>query len=412
MTMTNRTELEFLERARNRIMMSDLSDEDRARMLELLKLLTESLSRQDGDTQPIMVSSSPGDLLPKSQLLTIIRQQAAELDALKRISFSLTSSLNLVSVLGSLVREGMKLVKDARDVHIFLYDNDELTFGASLDRDGTENRVIKLSPEGLMYTVARTGEMMVVNNLQQSNLYKSVPHLDGSIIVIPLMMTGRVIGVMNMSRLSIGGFSPSELRLLQLLAEHAAVAIMNARLHQSAADLARRDTLTGLPNRRALDERLDQELHRAERHKHPFAIFMMDLDGFKKLNDNFGHAFGDDVLRGVAHYIAEGIRASDFLARYGGDELTMILPETDLEGARAAAELLRHRMSNYTIGLPDGNLANVQLSGGIALYPTHGISTNTLLRAADEALYHAKKHARGKLVVARAGTGELFNGNV
>ncbi len=407
--MKTKSDMEFLSQARDHILMSDLPEPDRARMLELFKILSESLSRQDGDTVPILANETRGDVLPKPQLLAVIRQQAAELDALKRISFNLTSSLNLVSVLGSLVREGLRLVKDARDVHIFLYDNDELTFGASLDRNGVENRVIVPNPDGLMYTVARTGEVMMVKDLQHSPLYQGQTELDGSIIGIPLMMTGRVIGVMNMSRLSIGGFSPSELRLLQLLADHASVAIMNARLHQSVAELARRDALTGLPNRRALDERLDEELRRAERHRHSFAIFMMDLDGFKKLNDTYGHAFGDDVLRSVAHFIADGIRVSDFLARYGGDELTMILPETDLEGAQQAAEKLRQRLAGFMIGLPDGSMTSIQISGGIAIYPTHGISTSMLLRAADEALYHAKKHNRGRLVNARAGTGELYN---
>ncbi len=182
---------------------------------------------------------------------------------------------------------------------------------------------------------------------------------------------------------------------------------MNARLHLAVSNQAMSDTLTGLPNRRALDARLDNEVNRSLRYGHPFGVLMMDLDGFKSINDTWGHVFGDRVLRDVGCFLSEALRASDFLARYGGDELTMIIPEATPEIARQAAEKIHELLSTFSMSLPDGTKCGLGLSGGIALYPTHARTASDVLRAADEALYHAKKHARGTFVTARGFTGEL-----
>ena len=144
----------------------------------------------------------------------------------------------------------------------------------------------------------------------------------GSIIGIPLKINENIVGVMNLSRSTRGGFSTSELRLLELLSDQAAVAISNASLHQIISRQAYSDTVTGLPNRWALDQRLDQEVLNSRRTGNSFAVIMMDLDGFKIVNDTHGHVVGDQVLRTVFNYMATGLRATDFLARYGGDELT------------------------------------------------------------------------------------------
>ncbi len=134
---------------------------------------------------------------------------------------------------------------------------------------------------------------------------------------------------MNLSKSVIGGFTSSELRLLGLLADQAAVAISNASLHQLVSTQAYTDTVTGLPNRRSLDEHLEQEVYSARRNGYTFAVIMMDLDEFKEVNDNYGHAIGDQVLRLMSNYLATLLRSTDFLVRYGGDEFTLILSKTD-----------------------------------------------------------------------------------
>jgi diguanylate cyclase (GGDEF)-like protein len=185
------------------------------------------------------------------------------------------------------------------------------------------------------------------------------------------------------------------------------VAISNASLHLMVSKQAYSDTVTGLPNRRALDERLEQEVLSARRTGFPFSVIMMDLDGFKEINDTYGHAVGDQVLRALFNYLSTGLRSSDFLARYGGDELTLILSQTDLLPSRLVTEKILEKLEHFSFPFEDGTRVKIGLSGGIALYPIHAISGADLLRAADAALYRAKKTQRGKFVVARGFTGPL-----
>jgi len=213
--------------------------------------------------------------------------------------------------------------------------------------------------------------------------------------------------VMNLSRSTFGGFSSSELRLLSLLSGQAAIAISNASLHQMISRQAYSDTLTGLPNRRALDERLEEEIASARRHNYSFAVIMMDLDGFKAVNDTYGHAVGDDVLRLVFSQMAQGVRTTDFLARYGGDELTLILSQTELSSVQVVAEKIIEGMKNFKYRFPDGKKLKLGISGGIALFPLHARSGPDLLRAADAALYRAKKYQRGAFQVSQGMTGPL-----
>jgi diguanylate cyclase (GGDEF)-like protein len=149
-----------------------------------------------------------------------------------------------------------------------------------------------------------------------------------------------------------------------------------------------------------LDARLENDVQRAARYNHKFGVLMMDLDGFKAINDTYGHSVGDQVLYQYAQFLAKSQRTSDFLARYGGDELVMILPEADVEAAKLVADHIRERMSGFEVSLPDGTTKNLSITGGIAIYPTHAQSASDLLRAADEALYRAKRKTRGIFLVA------------
>lgn len=342
-------------------------------------------------------------------LLAIIDQQAAELDALKRISLNLTSTLDIKGVLVQVAEEALNLVKNASDTYIYLYENGRLVFGTAMDRSGIQHEKYGHPREnGITNTVARTKKMITVEDMRTHPLYQGLGmSWSGSILGIPMLYGDLVVGVMNLSRTVSGSFSEAEVRLLRLLAELAAIAIINARLHSAVSTQAHTDTLTGLPNRRALDERLEGEIQRARRYHHHFAVIMMDLDGFKSINDTYGHDTGDEVLKKAFSLLYAQKRNTDFLARYGGDELTMILSETSLNSAVIAASKLQEKLRAIDISLPDGSTRRMDISGGIAVYPFHGHEASELLRAADAALYRAKKSQRGTFVIARGPTGEL-----
>jgi len=164
--------------------------------------------------------------------------------------------------------------------------------------------------------------------------------------------------------------------------------------------LAHFDMLTGLPNRALLIDRLNQESSRAKRGARPFAVLMFDLDGFKKVNDTWGHAAGDQLLRQVGTRSRACVRASDTVGRLGGDEFLALLPETTLDGAREVAEKLRMALREpYDLG--KGATATVGASVGIAVFPQHGTDAEDLQRAADGALYHSKREGKNRISVAR-----------
>jgi diguanylate cyclase (GGDEF)-like protein len=402
--------LDALKEAKRVLEKGGIEPNDREEMLSLLGILISAIEKVGGDEvkskdlSPSLASS----LLASQALLSLVKQQSAELDALRKLSLNLTASLDMPTVLDAIVQESMKLVSDTRAAHIFLYRNGSLEFGAALTSDGSKTPFSAPRQNGLTYTVARSGKTISIEDILNHPMYQDAPaDWGGSIIGIPLKMNETVVGVMNLSRSTIGGFTSAELRLLNLLADQAAVAISNASLHQQISRKAYSDTVTGLPNRRALDERLEQEVMMARRTGKPFCVIMMDLDGFKAVNDTYGHALGDQVLRVFFNYMLQGLRTTDFLARYGGDELTLIMSQTNLESAVLVAEKITRKMEKFFFKAPDEKRITLSVSGGIAIYPSHGRTATELMRAADEALYRAKRHERGKFIVARTQTGPL-----
>jgi diguanylate cyclase (GGDEF)-like protein len=163
-----------------------------------------------------------------------------------------------------------------------------------------------------------------------------------------------------------------------------------------------KDPLTDLYNRRYLEESFERELALAKRERHTVAVFMLDVDHFKKFNDSFGHDAGDAVLRALGHLLKETIRASDIACRFGGEEFTLILIGAGRDDAVQWAERLMSRVRKLETQGGGQPLARITISMGLALYPDHGQDGETLLQAADVALYDAKRSGRDRLVVFQA----------
>lgn len=384
--------------------------EDREGILKLIQVLIEAGESSSFQKKDDGVKNFTQEVISRHSLISLVKQQADELDALRRIGLNLTSSLDLQTVLDAVVNEAMRLIKNTRAAHIFLYYENKLEFGASLTNSGVRNKPTAFPrPNGLTYLVARNAELTVIEDIAAHTLYQGLANgWSGSIIGIPLKFNNSIVGVMNLSRSIVGAFSRSELRLLGLLADQAAVAISNASLHRQMTQQAYTDSVTGLPNRHALDERLQEEVRYARRMGTQFSVVMMDLDGFKSVNDTYGHAVGDEILHAAFNYLAQNMRTTDFLARYGGDELTLIMRNSGVTEAQAVTTKIFELMAGYILPI-NNNQAEIRLgiTAGIAVYPTHAQNGGDLLRAADIALYQAKRHHRGNYVVASGSTGPL-----
>lgn len=235
-------------------------------------------------------------------------------------------------------------------------------------------------------------------------------HLEGNSYVIPLLFKMKVVGTLILSRPR-GNFSEDEKRFLKTLAGELAIAIENIRLHSKNRELAVRDDLTGLHNRRRLQEILPLEIKRAQRFNEPLSLLMMDLDHFKNYNDRFGHLAGDERLREFARLISSRIREVDFFVRFGGEEFLMVLPNTSKPDAVKVAEKVRALLANHRFTVPEiaeykkGTKPwQLTISIGVSSYPEDGGSMEDLIDTADIALYEAKRKGRDQVVVYESQT--------
>lgn len=192
--------------------------------------------------------------------------------------------------------------------------------------------------------------------------------------------------------------SSEEITVAELFAERAGALLHNARLYEQASEESLTDTLTGLPNRRALDQRLEEESRQADRYNRHYALLMIDLDGFKKINDTYGHPIGDSVLQQVTSALYRAVRATDFLSRYGGDEFAVILPEAGLEKAILVADKLKSTLMTTRLHLPNDKEHFLSASIGIAICPSDAFEHKQLLFLADERLYLAKRSGKGAII--------------
>jgi diguanylate cyclase (GGDEF)-like protein len=222
----------------------------------------------------------------------------------------------------------------------------------------------------------------------------------------PLMAHGETLGILSLVTEPNGSEGPQtsisefNAKLAVSVAEQAALSFANLKLREKLRYQSVRDPLTGLFNRRYLDESLERELPNAIRKNRSLGVIMLDVDRFKKFNDMFGHDAGDAVLRELGDHLAKFIRRGDLACRYGGEEFTLILPESSLEDTRRRAEELRISFQQLSIKHRDIVLGKVTRSLKVAALPDHGTTAADLLAAADGVLLRAKEEGRDRVLIA------------
>jgi diguanylate cyclase (GGDEF)-like protein len=316
-------------------------------------------------------------------------QQNAELFVLQQVFSTINSTLDINDILSMVLRGVTEALKFNR---VILFDVDE--HGNVIRRlEGDAGGTVIHSADAFDYLPNSTLQDVAHGELQvafgsEADPDKPLADTEGSYCIAPLVARDVVRGMLYVDRPPFEEVTENQLRVLLDFAAQAAIAVENARLYEETRRLleetqrlALTDSLTGIPNRRALNEMLDRELHTSERYDTPFAFVILDLDDLKKINDSGGHSLGDLALKRFANVLKKAARKGDIVARYAGDEFVVVMTKTDREAAERGVERILAALRRN----------GLQSSIGVAMFPTDGTDGQTLFFAADEALYHAKQ---------------------
>jgi diguanylate cyclase (GGDEF)-like protein len=271
---------------------------------------------------------------------------------------------------------------------------------------------------GLTGKILHTGKSYILNTPEELNnsgidfvLASQTEDATNSIVAVPMVHYGKVVGMISAQSYKINAYTKDDQQLLELLATHAAIAIENANLFSKIQQMADLDPLTGIFNRRKFYMHAEREFTRAHRYKDPLSVIMMDVDEFKKFNDNFGHKVGDFVLQIVAEQCKKSLRDVDIFGRHGGEEFIALLPSTKLESAQVVAERLRARVQDANLEparkfLEESTGSGASLdklkitvSVGLATCDDSCTNIDLLVDHADRAMYKAKNSGKNKVVI-------------
>ena len=321
-------------------------------------------------------------------------QQNAELFVLQQVFSTINSTLDINDILSMVLRGVCEALKFRRVILFDVLPGGDLVRRLEGDLEGNVRPAV--DPQGFidgspLKAVATGLEQVAIGTGEDDN--KPLHDTTGSYCIAPLLARDIIRGVLYVDEPPVEPITDNQVRMLLDFASQAAIAVENARLYEETRRLleetqrlALTDHLTGIANRRALNEMLERELHTAERYDSPFCFLILDLDDFKSINDTGGHHAGDQALKKFADVLKRTARKGDIVARYAGDEFIVVMTQTD----RTAAE---HGIDRILVNL---RKANIKCSIGAAMFPYDGTDGQALQIAADEALYDAKQAGKNQ----------------
>ncbi|HSG26504.1 MAG TPA: diguanylate cyclase [Anaerolineales bacterium] len=267
-----------------------------------------------------------------------------------------------------------------------------------IDKGGLNERIRIPLGSGLSGKVIHSGKSVMIKDLLDEDFKgRHFGHEDEvrSLIAVPLQTGEKIIGMLSAQSYHVAAYSQEDVELLELLAAQAAVAIKNAQLLSEMARMASTDSLTGLLNRRAFDDKLNEEINRAKRYGYSLCLLMIDIDGFKQFNDLYGHRRGDQHLITVSELILNCVRKQDLVARIGGEEFCVISPHTFRDGGGELAERIRSSIeARFRNQVETGGTVSI----GVAEFPLDAESINNLYDTADQAMFTAKRLGKNRVV--------------
>lgn len=333
-------------------------------------------------------------------------QQLLELDVLRALSSELSTLHDVAHILHVADRHLPRLfdyalllvlVKDLEETQVFLFPRGHPD--SAFVEAGVENL---LTLHSMFTGQPHTRDEVQIQRVDETAPASTFSHFAAagselrSHITFPLVAGGETIGSLSLASPVAGAFSASDVQVFSLITYQLASAIYNAQLFRRTQEMAITDALTGLYNRRHFEEVLDHEYLRAQRYGHPLSLAIIDLDHFKRINDTLGHLAGDMVLQQISRLLRESVRHVDVVSRYGGEEFTLLLPNTSLEEAAVLAERLRLTVQGRTF-VTSQHRVNITISSGVATLGEDVPTKEMLIQHADEALLLAKSQGRNRV---------------
>jgi diguanylate cyclase (GGDEF)-like protein len=351
----------------------------------------------DSDTIDLLTlfSTQASMALQNARLYALERRRASQLQAINAIAQQMTAVLDLKELLNKVCI----LVMDAfhaAHVSVLLKEEGELVLHAQHGR--LTPRISeggRVSAEAGLWGRSLQGTKTLIENDSNNNSDCADFYVETkSRMAIPLVSFGQALGVLVLDSEETNTFNITDMQPLESVADICATAIQNAHYVERVKQLAYLDGLTGIFNRRFFELRIAEELDRARRFDAGMAVIMVDIDHFKRLNDEFGHLLGDEVLRQISSIFHQQLRKIDVVCRYGGEEFAILLSQTNPQHALLVAEKLRSVVAGWQFpGVP----RPVTISAGTANYPDHGMTRDELVKAADAGLYTAKQAGRNQV---------------
>lgn len=286
---------------------------------------------------------------------------------------------------------------------LFIQDprSDELQIKAAFGFANPDaiTRMVFRRGEGITGLAAETGKKIYIKDTSRERRFLNYkgekPPEPSSFLSLPLVYKDEALGVMNFGRRGVSSFTFQDVKMLSLIAGQVVLAIANARLYTRTRELSVKDELTGINNRRYFQNMLQMEWKRALRFHRDLSLIMIDVDHFKAYNDTFGHIQGDQVLKQIGALLKKNLREVDTVARFGGEEFVLLLPDTDKRGAIAVAEKVRVLVEGHSFLTEERrDTRRITISAGIASYPSDVEEMDDLIDHADIALYRAKEMGR------------------
>jgi diguanylate cyclase (GGDEF)-like protein len=376
----------------------------RDEVVGVLDCQSDRLDHFDPETIDLLTlfSTQASIALQNARLYSLEQQRARQLQAINAIAQQTTAVLDLEQLLDRVCQ----LIQDAfrvSHVSLFLREDHDLVLRA---HHGTLTPRV---PQGGRFPANTEPWVSILasNSTAMETDLGGVPGTkffaeSASRMCIPLISFGQTLGVLALDSAMPDAFRDGDLQSLESVADICATAIQNAHYVERVKQLAYLDGLTGIFNRRFFEMRIMEEIERARRYDTGMAVIMADIDQFKRLNDEFGHVLGDEVLRQVSSLFHQQLRKIDVVCRYGGEEFGILLTQTNARHAMSIAEKLRKMVEGWQFpGVP----RTVTISAGAAAFPEQGTTRDQLVRAADSALYAAKQAGRNRVCLGTLARG-------